>query len=464
MSYSKFETDGGIVFYYDNQTNNILEADGTPLFVSTRDEQYEEFAAANYSTRKKNRAPTAIRLLMGHACNFSCTYCMQKDIGNPDELPKNKGLQSLFDSVSSNLDLSNLQRLELWGGEPFLYWNDMVEIMSFFDSKKMTFGITTNGSALSLKHAEFFSQLNAHVIVTISHDAEKQQALRGEDPLSRSRVIQTLKQFDRVDNVTYGFLCSITNTNFDLFEINDFFRGKIIEHGLNTNSLSFSLGRTYNENEGYNPSSALGCNIIEDIPQESSFTHVISGDNLEKFRTILSEFLEQHYVQLTNSIVDGQPTIFGKSASETPLLLCDIYESILPYSVVEYARKIIGGEQILESSNCGADMADVLSIDIDGSIRTCPHAGKDHIMGNITSIASSRIIPITLGRKTTHCTDCVVNKLCRSSCPINLPTETFLTNCRVEKIWYGEIQKAALRLIMDDCVKMVSTGIQNINS
>jgi hypothetical protein len=34
-----------------------------------------------------------------------------------------------------------------------------------------------------------------------------------------------------------------------------------------------------------------------------------------------------------------------------------------------------------------------------------------------------------------------------------------MTNCRVEKIWYGEIQKAAFRLVFNDTVEMVETGI-----
>jgi len=268
-----------------------------------------------------------------------------------------------------------------------------------------------------------------------------------------------------MDNVTYGFLCSVTDTNFDLFEINDYFRNKILEHGLRSNSLSFSLGRTYAENEGYNPSAALGCNIIEDAPSDSSYTHVIHGDNLKRFQTILAEYLEQHHTQMINSIVDGRPTIFGKLASDTPLLLCDIYESTLPYSVVEYARKIVAGEQILESSNCGADMTDVLSMDIDGSIRTCPHAGKDHIVGSLSNIRNARIWAITLERKNEpHCSSCNVKKLCRSSCPIKLPSETFLTNCRVEKVWYTEIQKAAFRMIMNDEVTLVSAGLSDINS
>jgi hypothetical protein len=62
-------------------------------------------------------------------------------------------------------------------------------------------------------------------------------------------------------------------------------------------------------------------------------------------------------------------------------------------------------------------------------------------------------------RKESHCAPCHNIKICRSSCPITLPDEVFMTNCRVEKIWYGEIQKAAFRLLFNDTVEMVETGI-----
>ena len=332
----------------------------------------------------------------------------------------------------------------------------MVGIMEFFDREGMSFGITTNGSAIREKHVEFFSKLKSHVLLTISHDAKAQAKLRGKDPLDQPKVIQSLKMLDELPNVTYGFLCSVTNTNYNLFEINDFFRDKILEHGLKCNSLSFSLGRTYQEQS--NALDADGCTIaMVDVnsPQGQSFAHVIQGDNLIEFKEIVSEYLEQHYLQMLDSYVDGVPTIFNKSAEETPLLLCDIYESTIPYSVLEYAGKLLRGDPILETTNCGADMSDILSIDINGNIRTCPHTDESHIIGHINHIELANSNKMNLSRGE-HCNTCVNKLLCKSSCPLDLPDEVFLTNCRVEKVWYGEIQKAAFRLIFNEAVSHIN--------
>jgi radical SAM protein with 4Fe4S-binding SPASM domain len=474
MRYSKFKTESGIDFFYDNVDNKLFETTGEEITVFKQDpaiwDSYRVAASENYGSRQKHNKPVALRILMGHACNYSCTYCMQKDIGNPDELPRRKTLDTFFDQVRENLDLSNLMRVELWGGEPFLYWNDMMELMRFFDNERIEFTISTNGSALSPKHAEFFSTLKCNkVYMGISHDAYMQQQLRGDEIFDRPRVIQTLKMIDELPNVMYSFTCSITNTNFDLFAINEFFRNKILEHDLYANSISFSLGRTYQESLNYNPSNSLGCNSLGDVsdytnkpPGSESFTHVIHGDNLIKFRQILGDFLEAHYKQYIDSFVDGQPTIFGRYAKDLPLLACDIMEETVAYSAIEYARKLISGEPILEDTNCGADMKDILSLDLDGMIRTCPHAGSEHITGTINNIKGIRITAIDMTRKSTHCSGCANKKLCRSSCPIKFPDEVFLTNCRVEKIWYGEIQKAAFRILFNSNVEMIASGLDAI--
>lgn len=461
MNLIKFELENNIPFLYDAEENSLYEENLEPISAKFLDESYISFAKETYKTRKKSNKVRALRILMGHACNYSCTYCMQKDIGNPNELPRRNNLDQWFNNIKSNLDLTELNRIELWGGEPFLYWNDMVPLMQFFDRDGITFAISTNGSCLRPKHAEFFNSLKSDIILSISHDGPKQLQLRGEEIFDRGSVIKTLKMLDDVPNVSYGFQCSITNTNFDLFEINNFFRRNILDNGLQSWSLSFSLGRTYQETPGHGHDH-LPCVVLEDKKSDSDI-HVIHGENLEKFRKVLADFLEAHYQQYTKfGFINNEPGFYHVDKTELDLLLCDIYESGIAYSVTEYARKTIVGEQILESTNCGADNADILSLDLDGNVRTCPHAGESHIHGTINNLKGIRIVSLDLNRSESHCSKCINKKLCKSSCPLKLPDETFLTNCRVEKIWYGEIQKAAFRFIFGQKVKIVDYDYQPI--
>jgi len=57
----------------------------------------------------------------------------------PNERPENFWLPSFIESVNTHLDLEQLERVELWGGEPFLYWNDMMAIMKLLDAPNRHF-------------------------------------------------------------------------------------------------------------------------------------------------------------------------------------------------------------------------------------------------------------------------------------------------------------------------------------
>ena len=147
---------------------------------------------------------------------------MQKDLGNPDERPENKQLRQFIDSVEKYLDLENLERIELWGGEPFLYWKDIVPIMEFLDHEKRHFYISTNGSALRQKHIDFFKTLKSSVMIGISHDGPGQELLRGEDIFDKKLVTSVIKQFDDLyPKIQYSFNPVVSLHNYDLMKINN---------------------------------------------------------------------------------------------------------------------------------------------------------------------------------------------------------------------------------------------------
>ena len=73
-----------------------------------------------------------------------------------------------------------------------------------------------------------------------------------------------------------------------------------------------------------------------------------------------------------------------------------------------------------------------------------------------------KIISIDLDRKNTHCFKCPVKRICRSSCPIKFPNEVFYSNCALEKVWWGEIQLAAMKLLFGQEVKMLQVGLDEI--
>ena len=152
QSFTRFKVTGtGQYFYYSNYTNGLYNSSMQPLSeVTTPTKEYEEVIKETRS-RVKSDKPYWIRVLLGHACNYSCTYCLQKDIGNPDEREKITTTDRFIEQIE-NLDLSRLQRIDLWGGETLLYWKTIQEIMLKFDREGLDWFIPTNGTPLQLKH------------------------------------------------------------------------------------------------------------------------------------------------------------------------------------------------------------------------------------------------------------------------------------------------------------------------
>lgn len=427
MSYAKFKLkQSGKHFYYRNTDNSIHNADGEILSLPPK-EGWKFFEDANskniFGVTHKTNKPTALRILLGHACNYSCGYCMQKDIGNPNERPENFWLEPFIESVKTHLDLDQLERIELWGGEPFLYWNDMKPIMKLLDAPNRHFFISTNGSALRQKHVDFFKTLEATILLGISHDGPGQESLRGEDIFDKASVVDTIKQLGQMHpRVRFSFNSVVSAQNFDLFKINDYFKNVADRLGLLNASLSFIPARVYDDSDSQN-----------------SADHVIKGDLLPKFKEIVNSYLKANITQkinggdrfLKSNIVDNEVGVFR-------------YASLTRHQI-----------PVTSTSSCGADSADILSLDIRGNVRLCPHTSEKFTSGHINNIKGVKIVGLTLDRKNSHCYTCPVRRLCKSSCPIDFPTEVFLHNCRVEKIWYSAIQQNAFSLLFGEDVELL---------
>lgn len=431
MSFSKFETKSGKQFYYRNLDNSLHNSDAEILSLPPK-EGYEFFESVkhNFGVLHKTNKPTALRILLGHACNYSCGYCMQKDIGNPNERPQNIWLSSFLKSIEKNLDLENLERIELWGGEPFLYWDDMMGIMTLLDAPNRHFFISTNASPLRQKHVDFFKTLKGTIMMGISHDGPGHERLRGEDIFIKDAVANVIKQFDEISpKVQYSFNCVVSATNYDLFKINDYFKAVADKLQLKHARVSYIPARVY-----------------DDTDSKNSADHVIKGDELPKFKTIVNNFIKASIEQLKH----GGDRILNSNLMEGN------------HGVIKYAGMTKHQVPITITSSCGADSADVLSMDIQGNVRLCPHTSEKFISGKLDNIKEIKIVNLDLERKDTHCYTCPVRRLCKSSCPIKFPDEVFLHNCRVEKIWYSAIQQNAFSLLFGEPVQLLETGLNEI--
>lgn len=426
MSISKFRiVRTGEYFFYDNDTNSILDNTGKSLSTPFTPPADWDDLKERFGTDRIAKNPETIKITLGHGCNYSCGYCMQKDIGNPDERPSNGLTSTLIKNINRHLDVSQTTRIELWGGETLLYWKDMMPIMREFDREGLTWYVPTNGTPLNHKHLDFFMQLKGNVAMGISHDGPAHETLRGAEFLHKKVEI-----FRRIDQeceqkVQYSFNPVISRTNYDLFKINDFFVEFFNRHNITPRQLSFELGRVYDESMAKN-----------------STHHVIAGNDVPLYEKMLNTYLDAQLQQY-------------KSHGETrtgPLLATNLFHTGM--GVLPYARTLHQQHVPLLKSNCGVDDSRLVSLDMLGNVRTCQNTDERFISGNLLDIKGIKIKQINLNRDD-HCAQCEVRRLCKSSCPLDLGPATFAVNCAVEKVHYRAIQRAAFKLLFNSDIELV---------
>lgn len=138
----------------------------------------------------RSKYPTNLRIVLGHACNFRCKYCSQAHTKKSD-ISEEK-IQSFMDSIKQTIGFDNLKIVQFWGGEPLLYWDEIVKLMDALREVHpgVGFSLVTNGSLITDEIADHI--LNDHAFgFILSHDGPG-QALRGIDPLregSKTREI-----------------------------------------------------------------------------------------------------------------------------------------------------------------------------------------------------------------------------------------------------------------------------------
>lgn len=416
MSLSSFKIEKtGEIFQYDNQRNTILTAEGKPI-------GKESGLKPHPPMYHKSDSPSTIKVILGHACNYNCSYCLQKDIGDPTERPKNIMTKELIKKMQKHLDLSKTNRIELWGGETFLYWPDIVEIITALDREGLSWYLPTNGTTLRDKHSEFFAKMKGKVNIGISHDGPGHESLRGPEFLHRKVGVLRAFQDAKID---FSFNAVISTTNFDLFQINEYFHSFLYINQLKPVPIVYELGRTYE----------TGACATE--------SHVITKEQIPKYRAILKAYLKRHLEEFKAK---------QKQWNSDPLLPTSLFH--FGNGVIPYAKSMAEQSPIHHYSNCGTDHPGLITLDINGALRVCQNTSDEYIYGNLGNIKEAKMTKVDYS-KNDFCSDCSVLRLCNRSCPIELPFETFLINHQIENAHYTEIQLAAFALLFESEVSKV---------
>jgi sulfatase maturation enzyme AslB (radical SAM superfamily) len=135
-----------------------------------------------------------IHYVLGERCNLRCTYC---DVNTSSS---EKLLNEDFDKVYNEIEKHPSYTLDLFGGEPFLFLDEIEYILSVYEknvSKCSVIKITTNGTVFNDRVKNIIK--NPLVKITISFDGNLQYIQRP----NASGTMYKLYISDFISNVDY---------------------------------------------------------------------------------------------------------------------------------------------------------------------------------------------------------------------------------------------------------------------
>lgn len=431
----KFEAvNTGTVFYFDNVTNALYNGKRERLSMTLGNRENRQAPnPVHKGGVTKSSAPTEIKVVFGHKCNYSCSYCVQKDMGDhAEEKMKSADVKTraekLIQSMKENLDLSSLEQMELWGGEIFLYWDDVKEVIRAFDRPGFDWVIPTNGTLLTKKHIEHFASLQGRVTLEISHDGPVHEKVRGPDFLQRKADVFRMIE-DNPEKVRATLNIVVSRDNFDFFAINEYFRAYFAEQNLKPWPLTFLPLIVYKENS------------------KMSAFHA----EIEDYRKSLDAFLDSHIQQMkaTGGVRDAE-------LLQTTLFHINGYGDD-NYGVLQLAARMRSELDQLESSICGMHQTNKLVVDINGNIKPCQNARAAQSTINISQFNETKkefvIAEMTPTPLRDVCKKCPVRLQCLGGCLLNISDESFALNCELSKAHNMTMLLSAFKVIFNSPVR-----------
>jgi len=375
------------IFYYDNETNTLKSEDGIVYEFpegTIHNQQLTEYKSFDKDRPlKKSKEVQLLKIQLGLSCNYSCDYCSQKFVERAPETSKKDidAFMEMFDTLE--FDEQKGLKIELWGGEPLVYWKTLKPLTEAIVDKFQhwnrlpQFSIITNGSILTDEICDWLMKYNFSV--SISHDGPG-QSVRGPDP------------FDDPEKkkVILGFYRMMSR----------------LKKGISFNPMMNSKNKSRKEiyewfvNMTGDPNVKLGEGGIVDAYDEEGITNSLQTlqEHFEYRRTAFADFFS----------TGGQIGFVGQLGK-----IDGFTQAVLSHANSKYLGQ-----------KCGMDDEHVLAVDLRGNVMTCQNVssleisknGESHLGGHMTDMDNVEIKTSTHWSNRKECGSCPVLHLCKGAC------------------------------------------------
>lgn len=316
-------------------------------------------------------SPRVLKIQLGLACNYSCSYCSQKSVPNDvRDLDVDRFLREI-DSQAIRPD-----RIEFWGGEPLVYKEALLQLATQLRCRfpEAIFWMPTNGSLLTKELADALVSLD--FAISISHDGPG-QSFRGEDPLlnaeTRASILYLFSKLHPLKKMSFNFCLHGGNTS----------RAAVLKFFKDfTGQDDVQLG------EG-----ALIDAYDSDGRKLSDFDHAVFSK--QALHEMISGAANPANIQIVNNKVNS------------------FINSIV------YRRELRDVPQ-----KCGMDKRENVAVTLSGKVLTCQNTsavsvsanGNSHHIGNLNELDAVHLNTVTLWGDREDCKVCPVVHLCGGSC------------------------------------------------
>ena len=188
-------------------------------------------------TKQYLKYPRVLTLIPGNECNLACPSCEGWLSSKWNSLIKNGDYK--FKKIETNWNLSdgdyqdivdnskNLQKIELFGGEPFLNKRNknllIDKLIEKGTSKKITLYFNTNGTQFDEEYMEHITNNFKYVEIRLSMDGLYKQFEYLRYGADFEKVCTNAKKFKALPNTDFEIICTVSIFNiFSLEDIDNF--------------------------------------------------------------------------------------------------------------------------------------------------------------------------------------------------------------------------------------------------
>ena len=367
-----------LVLNYDNSTSELRYENGDIVIAQNVFKDWIPF----YKMDAGKRNLTKIKIQLGLKCNYSCEYCSQRFVPrNPNDtyIHEEEGATAQeitefikrFDKISVGEEL----KFELWGGEPFLYFEKMQMVTEQLHKKypEAKFSVITNGSLINQEIIDFIQKYNFSV--SISHDGVGQKT-RGPDPLEdtdKKKWLFKLRNLLVPDN-RFSVNAMIHKDNDSRVEVQRWIKN-------NFGVVPIGEGGTV---DAYDEGGAS-------MSWKNNEEHI--KYRRKAFQEIMSRKIDQFHI-LTQKIDNFLNTLKEQRPSSSL------------------------------TQKCTMDLPDIMAVDLNGNVTTCQNVtassnnpdGISHHIGHMDDLEAVNIKTGTHWSDREECPKCPVLHLCQGSC------------------------------------------------